>query len=260
MNRVSSARLAIVVALGGLGVPGCGSSGRALQAKLPESGGLAHRSEDVAPLVTCGMSRIPARGEDCAPAGTAASLIWVNVHEVTVREYDECVRAGVCERFVSTRFGDSRDTPGAVSEHCNAGFRDRADHAMNCITWTMADRFCRWSGKRLPSVLEWKYAVCDCVARVPDAAAPQPRDDHEAGNVWGLAGIVGNVSEWTSSIYCSDKFLDEGPHCAGRTIVGGSTLQPVAEERLCQDLTWAKEDVRLAQVGFRCASDTLICR
>ncbi len=147
---------------------------------------------------------------------------------VTVAEFDACVRASVC------RAPAKRPT-------CNAGEESRAQHPINCVTFAHAQAYCAWAGARLPTGLEWEAAgrgprdvpsavgvrVGDiptevlkrfCLERGPEQRtcavdAVPPEGGH------GLRGLIGNVSEWTTSPSC-DK-----PDCAAfRVARGGSWM------------------------------------
>ncbi len=79
--------------------------------------------------------------------------------EVTVADYAKCVEAGACSRD-----GLSLPTTGTAEQPelawtCNWGVKGREQHPINCVSFTMAESFCRWAGKRLPSAVEWERAA-----------------------------------------------------------------------------------------------------
>jgi formylglycine-generating enzyme required for sulfatase activity len=123
--------------------------------------------------------------------------------EVSVRDYDACVRAHSC-------FAAGRDAL------CNSDVADREVQPINCVTWAQADRFCRWAGKRLPSAIEWEYAARGPEARPFPWGSALPADDvcwHRAWNggtcpigthagdrsPFGMVDMGGNVAEWTAT-------------------------------------------------------------
>ena len=134
--------------------------------------------------------------------------------EVTVSQYQLCVRAGFC-------------TPAGVGGDCNAERVDRGEHPINCVSWLQAHDYAYWVGGRLPSEAEWEYA-----ARSAGLSAPTPwggaevscdyallqndqgyacgfnettliRDPrHNAGvSAQGVWDLLGNVAEWVEDDY-----------------------------------------------------------
>jgi formylglycine-generating enzyme required for sulfatase activity len=142
--------------------------------------------------------------------------------EVTNRQYETCVNAGVC-------------TPPDTSAHCNWNVSGREHHPVNCISWQQAVDFCTWIGGRLPSESEWEYAArsggqdiiypwgddeADC-----DYAVMRDWQGDGCGNdrTWevcsksngntdqGLCDMSGNVFEWTQDRYHGSYDCDANP-------------------------------------------------
>src|SRR5205085_1228368 len=162
--------------------------------------------------------------------------------EVSTDAYRACSDRGDCKRAGTTNKweGISAKESKTYDPLCNIADTARGSHPINCVEWTMADRFCKAEGKRLPSEAEWEYSArgsdgrkfpwgdtaptakhlnaCgnECVlwgkkhgasleAMFNDAdpfATTAPVGSFPAGaSRWGVEDIVGNVWEWVADYY-----------------------------------------------------------
>jgi formylglycine-generating enzyme required for sulfatase activity len=198
------------------------------------------------------------------PAHVAA--FDIDLTEVTVGQYSQCVHAGACAAAPHTvQWPDvTPEEQQSFQGMCNGDRPDRQDHAINCVDWGMADTFCRWAGKRLPSEEEWEYAACkgDCDAamksRVGRTIARGASRSPEATPVasgspgpFGLYDMAGNVWEWTASAFCPYDHAGCGDR--RRVVRGGSwSVVDFLFVRL-SDRSPGDPATRNTNVGFRCA-------
>jgi formylglycine-generating enzyme required for sulfatase activity len=192
----------------------------------------------------------------------------MDLTEVTVSQYESCVLAGACGAAGSTTswLGITTVDSELYADECNRDRADRQDHAANCVDWSMADAYCRWAGKRLPTEDEWEYAACggDCNLALDSGsersivrgAARWPGSGRVARGrpgVFGLYDMAGNVWEWTASRYCS--YDHPGCDDARRVVRGGSWS--LVDEQFVRLSDRAPSDpaARNTNLGFRCARD-----
>ena len=190
------------------------------------------------------------------PAG-----LYVAKTETTLGQYQACEQAGACE--------SAHYMTKSVDLYCNWGYEDRDNHPMNCVSWSGAAVFCQWAGGRLPTEDEWyaeasnggsrqypwggQSVTCD-LAVWSDSAdilgcgqdSTWPVCSRRSGNsASGLCDMVGNVWEWTSSWYESQR--------ANRVLRGGAWFNHDPEYLRTSYRTGVDPDFGSSDfVGFRC--------
>ncbi len=206
------------------------------------------------------------RCENDEKPGREANLedFWIDEHEVTVEEYNACVKVGKCARPK-----DSGD-----SEYCNWGYFDRGKHPVNCVDWSQAKNYCEWKGKRLPTEKEWekaargtdgrkypwgnKEASCDYAVMADGKSAGKSGktrygcgkdrtwpvcSKREGDSPYGLCDMAGNVWEWTADLY-------EGT--IGYRYVRGGSWYYGARDLRSSGRSYYDPEKWYNTVGFRC--------
>ena len=86
---------------------------------------------------------------------------YLDQYEVTMDDYQKCVRAGRCSALEKTvkYEGYSEEDVEKWSPFCNVNQRGKGRHPVNCVDWSQAAAYCKWYGKRLPTEEEWEYAA-----------------------------------------------------------------------------------------------------
>ncbi|HOX44508.1 MAG TPA: SUMF1/EgtB/PvdO family nonheme iron enzyme [Myxococcota bacterium] len=188
------------------------------------------------------------------------SLVWVASRpagieftktEVTVEQYQACVKAGKCSAPV-------------VLAGCNWSQPGREQHPEGCVDWNQATDFCTWAGGRLPTEQEWYAEASDNGKRQypwgDEAVSCEraiwshggagcgkdstwPVCSKPAGNsVSGLCDMSGNAWEWTSSLQGS-----------ARVVRGGVLASDDPDMLRASGRAWFEPSAGRGLSGFRCA-------
>jgi len=169
---------------------------------------------------------------------------WIDKTEVTNAQYQQCVKAGLCQVATTCDWGEPTYGDGS-----------KAGHPVVCVCWYDAKTYCEWAGARLPTEAEWEKAArgtdgwiypwgnvfdgsklnfCDvnCPHDWKDTSVNDgyiytaPVGSYPAGaSPYGALDMVGNVWEWVADwfeAYPGSSF--QSPYYGGqyRVIRGGA--------------------------------------
>jgi formylglycine-generating enzyme required for sulfatase activity len=203
------------------------------------------------------------------------SSFWLDRREVTVAEYEACVRLGRCKAVPYER--------GARRFH-------EATFPVTIVTWDDARAFCAFRGARLPTEAEFERAARGASGRrfpwgdlanghvanhgrlgldVSDEsdgfAELAPVASFSAGRTPdGFLDLAGNAAEWAADRYATQypdgpEVDPSGPDAtvatSARVVRGGSYESPLAWLRGAARGARLPGD-RRPSVGFRCARST----
>jgi eukaryotic-like serine/threonine-protein kinase len=204
----SKAGLFAVVTLALLGLGGAGllvlrgkhsdsetkanSSPDALPGAAPASSAAAAVTTPPAATCPAEMVQIPAgqffMGSDLKDApdnekpthNVSVDSLCMDLYEVSAKKYKACSDVGKCRR-APTEVDWPKISPSerqTYSPLCTGSDPEKLDHPITCLTWAMADNYCKANGGRLPSEAEWEFATRGPDGRVYPWGDDPPTAEH----------------------------------------------------------------------------------
>jgi formylglycine-generating enzyme required for sulfatase activity len=215
---------------------------------------------------------------EAPPHTVPLDAFYMDLYETSTSQYRECVTAGFCVR----PWTDTSAT--RLSYFSNPEF---ADYPVIHVDWNMANAYCEWRGKRLPTEAEWEKAArglegltypwgnefdgsrlnfCDvnCL-NFPNVDYDDgyndtaPVDAYPQGvSVYGIYNLAGNVREWVEdeyNVYPGGNPAATSDFGSGlRVVRGGSWNENHIVAQSFHRFAYAPDDVG-DNTGFRCVED-----
>lgn len=187
---------------------------------------------------TMGVDEAPAtgttweKGDERPPHQVEVGPFCMAKYEVTIQQYEDCVREGVCDPSGLNWDNDGSRDYETVANHlpdkCYPDLAECWDTAVNAKNYFQATEYCEWTGGRLCTEAEWEYAAkgptderkdhpwgndppTEELCNIPSTGPGWVLETwmHEEGqSEFGIFNLTGNVFEWVYDGYA--EYEDTG--------------------------------------------------
>ncbi|HUQ10757.1 MAG TPA: SUMF1/EgtB/PvdO family nonheme iron enzyme [Steroidobacteraceae bacterium] len=225
-------------------------------------------------------------GKDGAPAVLVPAGKFVMGDDESAPRREIFVEAFYMDRFEVTTARYSKFLEGTAAEFVPDLWdtlpADSGQLPVIGVSWTEANAYCRWAGRRLPTEAEWEKAARGTDARIypwgdasptielanyqnaaPDAygGGLSPVGTHAAGrSPYGVEDLAGNAAEWVAdwhseSFKTDDVYNPRGPSEGEKKVIRGGGRYDPPQRLVTAARQYASPETRGEDIGFRCASD-----
>jgi formylglycine-generating enzyme required for sulfatase activity len=221
-------------------------------------------------------SQMSERGRDTSESQHEVSVaaFWMDPTEVTNAAFQKFLIANAKWQKPQVKPDFVDDEYLRNWKNAEYPFGEHGNYPVTRVSWYAAQAYCTWMKKRLPTEAEWEYAARAGTTKAywwgddwaPARAAgnsergPDPVGKQAHRNQWNLFDMLGNVKEWTSTVYkpypydASDG-REDPQSTSARTVRGGSWADTPEYIRAAFRISKAPNFTD-GLVGFRCASST----
>ena len=191
------------------------------------------------------------------------SSFYMDAHAVTNGEYLRFVKSnpGWRKSEVKKIFADKNYLRKWKSD-LNPGKDVNLSAPVTNVSWFAAQAYCRWIGKRLPTVAEWEYAAAGGInAAAKDkimkwysvrSSSKLPAVESQGKNKLGIYDMFGLIHEWT---YDYNDMNINGTSVCGGGAAGATDLTNYAAFVRYGFRSTLKGTSTLDNLGFRCVKE-----
>ena len=106
--------------------------------------------------------------------------VCMDLYEVSAKKYKACSDQGKCRRAPSEVEWPKITAAerATYSPLCTGSDPEKLDHPITCVTWEMADNYCKANDKRLPTEAEWEFATRGPDGRIYPWGDDPPTAEH----------------------------------------------------------------------------------
>jgi formylglycine-generating enzyme required for sulfatase activity len=230
---------------------------------------------------TMGCSSAKARcgGADQPERTIGLDAFFIDKHEVTVADYQACVKATQCapphfDDGACVVYGAGTNKTGVLPPTSRG-----AEQPVVCVSWAEAEAYCAFAGKRLPTDAEWEKSArgtdgrafpwgndeptCDRAVLSVDTPGCGERRSWPVGSKpkgaspYGALDMLGNVGEWTADWYepglSPETKNPKGPSSGRERVVRVANFSTARGDARVTSRVAQSPDSRTELIGFRCA-------
>ena len=194
---------------------------------------------------------------------------YLDIHTVTNKQFLEFVMANPeWRRSQAKKIFVDKNYLKSWQDDLKLGKNINPSSPVTNVSWFAAKAYCKWAGKRLPSVAEWELAasgniLADGTAKITSndkliAWYSEKLPDHldsvesQGKNKYGVYDMFGLIREWT---YDFSNMNINGTAICGAGSADATDLTNYSAFLRYGFRSGLKANSTLANLGFRCAKD-----